>query len=57
MEVLTPRGDDVGEQPHWFRPEAFLSPDFDADAFIADLRRYVSRSGSAQSYCGLCGRH
>jgi hypothetical protein len=41
VEVLTPRGGDAS-QPHWFRPEAFLSPDFDATAFIADLRRYVS---------------
>jgi COG (conserved oligomeric Golgi) complex component, COG2 len=42
VEVLTPRTGDAMHQPHWFRPKAFLSPDFDATAFIADLRRYVS---------------
>lgn len=41
VEVLTPRSNGATEQPHWFRPKAFLAPDFDADAFIADLRRYV----------------
>lgn len=35
-------------QPHWFRPEAFLFPDFDATAFIADLRRYVSADRTGQ---------
>lgn len=27
--------------PPWFKPEVFTQPDFDADAYIADLRRNV----------------
>ncbi len=42
VEVLSPRANGAGNTPHWFREEAFLEPDFDADTFIADLRRYVS---------------
>lgn len=28
--------------PHWFNPERFMEPNFDADTYVADLRRYVS---------------
>jgi hypothetical protein len=52
VEVLTPRTGDAMHQPHWFRPEAFLSPDFDATAFIADLRRYVSADRTDQ-HCAI----
>ncbi|CAL8471248.1 g10790 [Coccomyxa elongata] len=27
--------------PHWFNPERFMEPNFDADTYVADLRRYV----------------
>lgn len=27
--------------PLWFKPERFLEPAFDAEAFVADLRRFV----------------
>lgn len=33
-------------QPSWFDPQAFLQPDFDAQAYVADLRKYVSFSQS-----------
>ena len=37
--------------PAWLDPEAFLKPDFDADAFVADLRRYVSQAVSVKVAC------
>ena len=34
---------DVGPDglPAWFKPQLFLEPAFDADAYVADLRRFV----------------
>lgn len=29
--------------PLWFKPELFLEPAFSPTAYVADLRRYVSR--------------
>ena len=31
-----------GASVHWFKPERFLEPDFDAEQYVADARRYVS---------------
>lgn len=28
--------------PLWFKPEKFLEPEFSAEAYVADLKRYVS---------------
>ncbi len=28
--------------PLWFKPEKFAEPDFDPDAYVNDLRRFVS---------------
>ena len=30
--------------PLWFKPEKFLEPQFSPEAYVADLKRYVSRS-------------
>jgi hypothetical protein len=38
--------------PLWFKPERFLEPDFDAEAFVADLRRFV-RTRRNRAYPGL----
>lgn len=38
--------------PAWLDPEAFLKSDFDADAYVADLRRYVS--AMPRSTCNAC---
>ena len=27
--------------PHWFNPERFVESNFDAEGYVADLRRYV----------------
>jgi hypothetical protein len=32
----------VGGAPLWFKPEDFLSPAFSGEAYVSDLRRYVS---------------
>lgn len=29
------------DTPPWFKPEKFLQPDFEPDAYVSDLRRYV----------------
>ena len=28
--------------PSWFEPERFLDAEFDAEAYVSDLRRFVS---------------
>lgn len=33
-------------QPLWFRPERFLAPDFNAQNYIDDLKRYVRFIGN-----------
>ena len=30
--------------PPWFKPEKFLDQNFEAESYVADLRRYVSTS-------------
>lgn len=35
---------DENDAPHWFKPERFLEPEFDAEQYVADLRRYVSQA-------------
>lgn len=35
---------DVGSHvvhPSWFKPESFLQPDFDPQAYVAGVRKYV----------------
>lgn len=27
--------------PHWFNPKRFVESNFDAESYVADLRRYV----------------
>lgn len=34
--------------PSWFTPQRFLDNDFDAEAYVADLRRFVSFAGHCQ---------
>lgn len=34
-------GEPIEAHPPWFKPDAFLRPDFDPDAYVADLRSYV----------------
>ena len=31
-----------GRESHWFDSERFLDPQFNAEQYVADLRRYVS---------------
>lgn len=35
--------------PSWFTPQRFLDNEFDAEAYVADLRRFVSFAGHCQS--------
>ena len=37
--------------PVWLNPDKFLAPDFDDEACVADLRRYVSSLGI---HCANC---
>uniref|UniRef100_A0A0D3FRD5 Conserved oligomeric Golgi complex subunit 2 n=1 Tax=Oryza barthii TaxID=65489 RepID=A0A0D3FRD5_9ORYZ len=34
-------GEPIEAHPPWFKPDSFLRPDFDPDAYVADLRSYV----------------
>jgi hypothetical protein len=34
-------GDDTDSQPLWFKKDAFLDKDFDPEAYVTDLRRFV----------------
>lgn len=34
-------GDDLDSQPLWFKKDAFGEPNFDTEAYISDLRRFV----------------
>ncbi|GAQ80959.1 brefeldin A-sensitive Golgi protein-like [Klebsormidium nitens] len=34
-------GDDTDSQPLWFKKDAFLDKDFDAEIYVTDLRRFV----------------
>ena len=43
--ALQPRPPGAGHAPIWLKPERFDDPTFDAEACIADLRRFVSRLG------------
>ena len=36
--------------PSWFTPQRFLDNEFDAEAYVADLRRFVSFFGHCQSF-------
>ena len=40
--------------PPWFKPERFLDQNFDADSYVADLRRYVSITSSVILPARLC---
>jgi len=43
--------------PHWFKPERFVEPHFDAESYVADLRRYVGLITiifKSISACGMC---
>jgi hypothetical protein len=35
-------GDGDDSHAHWFKPERFMEPDFNAEKYVADVRRYVS---------------
>ena len=42
-----------GGSAHWFKPERFLEPNFNAEQYVADARRYVSSLllwGSSSAY-------
>ncbi|TVU44165.1 hypothetical protein EJB05_03600 [Eragrostis curvula] len=34
-------GEPIEAHPPWFKPDSFLRPDFDPDAYVAELRSYV----------------
>ncbi|XP_052176732.1 conserved oligomeric Golgi complex subunit 2 [Diospyros lotus] len=34
-------GDPIGAHPQWFKQSSFLQPEFDSEAYIADLRTFV----------------
>ena len=37
--------------PLWFKPELFLEPDFSPQAYVGDLRRYVSAAAFRRCAC------
>ena len=42
MKTTTVSNQDGESGPLWFKPEKFLEPNFNAEAYVNDLKRYVS---------------
>ena len=42
MEMVASASQSTGRESQWFNSERFLDPNFNAEQYVADLRRYVS---------------
>ena len=42
MEMVARASQNSGRESQWFDSERFLDPNFNAEQYVADLRRYVS---------------
>ena len=51
MKIVASTSEGRGSESQWFDSERFLDPAFNAEQYVADLRRYVSLPGLPCSAC------
>lgn len=45
LELMANATHSDNQRSQWFNADTFLAPDFNAEQYVADVRRYVSSSG------------